>query len=165
MRQGLLFLVLLTTLGVSTGCDYSSDRVFRSDINSVHIEIFESKEFRRNLEFLLTEAVMKRVSSDTPYRIADKAQADTILSGEVLQVRQSAFAPDFISRQPRDVQMTMVIRVLWKDLRNGRILMDRPLLLQGIDYLPAAGESEAYAEQRVVDRMAARIVSQMYNDW
>lgn len=125
----------------------------------------ESKEFRRNLEFLLTEAVMKRVGSDTPYRIADRGRADTILSGEVLSVRQSAVAPDFVSRQPRDTQMTLVIRVLWKDLRNGKILMDRPLLLQGIDYLPAAGESEAFAEQRVVDRMASRIVSQMYNDW
>ncbi len=157
--------MLLVLVGCCWGCGYSSDRVFRSDINTVHVEIMESKEFRRNLEFLLTEAVMKRVASDTPYRIADRGRADTILKGEVLSVRQSAVAPDFISRQPRDVQMTLVVRVQWKDLRNGKILMDRPLLLQGIDYLPAAGESEAFAEQRVVDRMASRIVSQMYNDW
>ena len=150
---------------ITTGCGYSSAAVFRSDIETVHVQIFESHEFRRNLEFLLTEAVMKRIAAETPYRVVDKGKADTILKGELLEVRQSAYAPDFVSKQPRETQMTMVVRVEWKDLRTGVVLADYPLLLQSIDYLPPAGESEAFAEQKAVDRMASRIVSSMYGDW
>lgn len=163
MNRGAFGLLLVAVS--SAGCGYSSGALFRPDISSVHVEIFESREFRRDLEFLLTEAVKKRISSDTPYRVTRKAQADTILKGEVLEVRQGTFAPDFVSRQPRDVQMTMVVRLEWKDLRSGKILLDRPLELQAVDYLPSAGETQRFAQQKVVDRMAARIVSEMYDDW
>ena len=162
--HGWVCLALLAAPVSLTGCGYSSDGLYRSGVDTVHVEIFDSREFRRDLEFMLTEAVKKRVSSDTPYRVVDRQNADTILKGELLEVRESAFAPDFVTRQPRDKQMTMVVRMEWKDLRSGEILADRPLLLQAIDYLPPGGESDAFAEQKVVDRMAARIVTQMFRD-
>jgi hypothetical protein len=160
--------LLIGALGVLaglTGCGYRSDTLFRTNVNTVYVDMFESKEFRRDLEFMLTEAVKKRIGTDTPYRLASKEKADTILKGEVLEERQAAFAPDSETRQPRDKQMTLVVRVEWKDLRNGQVLVDRPLLLQSVDYLPPAGESEKFAQQKGIDRLAARIVAQMYNDW
>jgi hypothetical protein len=155
----------LAALSASIGCGYRSDQLFRTDVETVHVEMFESREFRRDLEFMLTEAVEKRIATDTPYRVAPKEKADTILRGEVLEERQAAFAPDFRSRQPRDKQMTLVVRVQWEDLRTGQILVDRPLLLQAVDYLPPAGETEKAAQQRGMDDLAARIVAQMYNEW
>jgi hypothetical protein len=148
-----------------TGCGYSSDTLFRTDIETVHVQMFETREFRRDLEFMLTEAVKKRIATDTPYRVAPPEKADTILKGELLEERQAAFAPGFRSRQPRDKQMTLVVRMEWKDVRTGRMLVDRPLLLQAVDYLPPAGETEEFAQQKGIDRLAARIVAQMYNDW
>ena len=165
MSRHLLALGSLAALCGLTGCGYSSGELFRTDVETVHVEIFESREFRRDLEFILTEAVKKRIATDTPYRLAPKEKADTILRGEVLEERQAAFAPDFRSRQPRDKQMTMVVRVQWKDVGTGRLLVDRPLLLQAVDYLPPAGETEKHAEQKAIDRLAARIVAQMYNEW
>jgi hypothetical protein len=163
-RQFLALGAVATLCGL-TGCGYSSDQLFATDMKTVYVEMFESREFRRDLEFMLTEAVKKRIATDTPYRLAPKEKADTILRGEVLEERQAAFAPDFRSRQPRDKQMTLVVRVQWEDLRTGRVLVDRPLLLQAVDYLPPAGESEKFAQQKGVDRLAARIVAQMYNEW
>jgi hypothetical protein len=127
--------------------------------------MFESREFRRDLEFMLTEAVKKRIGMSTPYRLADKSKADTILTGAVLEERQAALAPDFRSRQPLEKQMTMVVKVQWKDLRTGKILMDQPLALQSVDYLFAAGETEKFAQQRAMDRLAERIVGKMYDEW
>ena len=156
---------LFATMLVSSGCGYSSDTLFRTDVKTVYVQMFETHEFRRDLEFMLTEAVKKRIATDTPYRVASREKADTILKGEVLEERQAVFAPDFRSRQPRDKQMTMVVRVQWKDSRTGRLLMERPELLQAVDYLPPAGESEKYAQQKAIDRLAARIVAQMYSEW
>lgn len=150
---------------VLAGCGYSSDGVFRSGVRTVHVEIFESREFRRELEFMLTEALKKRIATDTPYRLADRESADTILKGEVLEVREAAFARDFRTRLPRDKQMTMVVRVQWKDQRSGELLFADDQRLTSIDYVPALGESQAYAEQKVVNRLAERIVARMYADW
>lgn len=147
------------------GCGYRSDGLYRTDVQTVYVEMFGSKEFRRDLEFQLTEAVKKRIAIDTPYRLASKEQADTILRGEVLEERQAAFAPDFRTRLPRDKQLTLAVRLQWQDVRTGKMLVDQPVLLQSVDYLPAAGETEKFGQQRAVDRLAARIVSRMYHDW
>jgi hypothetical protein len=154
--------LLLLLLG---GCGYRADNLFRSDVRTVYVEIFESREFRRDLEFMLTEAIKKRIATDTPYRLAPREKADTLLRGEILEERQAAFAPDPLSRLPRDKQLTLALRVEWKDLRSGRLLFDQPVLMQAVDYLPAAGESERSAQDKAIDRLAARIVARMYEDW
>ncbi len=159
-RAALALAVLL--LG---GCGYRTDSLFRSDVRTVYVEIFESREFRRDLEFMLTEAIKKRIATDTPYRLAPREKADTLLRGEILEERQAAFAPDPLSRLPRDKQLTLALRVEWKDLRSGRLLFDQPVLLQAVDYLPPAGESERFAQDKAIDRLAARVVARMYEDW
>lgn len=163
-RRG-LWMSLAIGLSAATGCGYSQRAVFRDDIRTVHVEIFTTREFRRDLEFMLTEAVKKRIETDTPYRLASREKADTILRGEVRQVRQAAFAPDPRTRQPRDKQMTLAIRLQWKDQRSGKYLLDQDVLLQAIDYLPPGGESEAFAEQKLIDRMAARVVRRLFAAW
>ena len=48
---------------------------------------------------------------------------------------------------------------------NRRILVDQPALLQAVEYVPPAGESEKLAQERVIDRLAVKIVTMMYEDW
>lgn len=165
MRRFVRTLGLLLLGSLPAGCGYRADNLFRADVRTVYVEIFESREFRRDLEFMLTEAVKKRIATDTPYRLAPREKADTILRGEILEERQAAFAPDPLTRLPRDQQLTLVLRLEWKDLRTGRVLIDQPVLLQAVDYLPPAGESEKFAQDKAIDRLAARVVARMYDDW
>lgn len=165
-RHRVLFAMTLGLITlIAPGCGYSQHELFRSDIKSVHVEIFESKEFRRDIEFWLTEAVKKKISSDTPYKLASREKADTILRGEILEERRNSFAPDYATRLPRDQQLTFVMRLQWKDQRSGQMLVDQPLLLQGADYLPPAGETEYYGQTKAIDRLATRIIEKMYADW
>ena len=147
------------------GCGYTAGGPYRKGIETVHVDMFGTREFRRGLEFQLTEAVKKRVGLDTPYRLSPLERADTTLSGDILEVRQAAWAPDPLTRQPREKQMNLAVQVRWKDLRTGKMLFDAPIRLQAADYLPAAGETEAYTEQRVIEKMAQQIVAQMYDPW
>jgi hypothetical protein len=148
-----------------TGCGYRAGELYRSEVNTVYVDMFGSREFRRDLEFMLTEAVKKRIGADTPYRLASREKADTILSGEVLEERQAAFAPDYLSRLPRQKAATLAVRVTWKDMRTGKILVDQPVLLDTVDYLPPTGETERFAQQKLVDKLARRIIAQMYAEW
>lgn len=157
-------LLVLVGAAALTGCGYSSSNLFHDDVRTVYVDMFETREFRRDLEFMLTEAVKKRVGLETPYRLASREQADTILQGELLEERQAAYAPDSRTRLPRDRSLTLAVRVQWKDQRSGKLLADRPVLIDTVDYLAPAGESEAFAQQKAIDRLARRIVDTMKRD-
>ncbi len=167
-RTGMI-LVLST---VVHGCGYTTDRGFRETnsnndrIRTIAVEVFESKEFRRGIELQLTESLKKRINSDTQYRLAKKSYADTILTGEVREVRQSTIGRDFRTVRPRETAATLLVSFQWKDLRNGEILMERPNFVQTVDYTRLLGEDFYHAMQRETDRMAERIVEAMEShDW
>lgn len=162
-RRGLWIFAPAVLLGA--GCGYRTDRPFRRDVKTVAVEIFDNKDFRRGLELQLTEALAKRIESETPYRLAKRETADTLITGEVREVRQATLGDDFRTALPRETAATMIVAFQWKDLRTGQILLDRPAFAQTVDYVPPLGENFYHASQRICDRMAERMVEQMEADW
>jgi len=171
VRRNRLTLSVLC-LGILSGCGYTTDRtkIYRTSntqgkpIRTVAVDVFGSREFRRGLEIQLTEAVKKRLNSDSPFRIANKDYADTLLSGEVKEVRQATIGRTFDTAQPRETSQTVVVAFQWKDLRTGEVLVDRPNFVQTVDYVPPLNEDFYHASQRSMDRLAERIVEQMETD-
>lgn len=154
------------------GCGYSADRTAvarktnsRNDrIRTVALDVFESKEFRRGLELQLTEALAKRLEGETPYKLTDKKRADTLLTGEIKEVRQSTIGRDFKAVRPRETTATVLVSFQWKDLRTGEILVDRPNFVQTVDYIRPLGEDFYHASQRAMDRLAERILEEMESE-
>lgn len=163
-RSGLAALVMLLVLG-GVGCGYSTARPFPADIRTIHVEMFHSREFRRELEFRLTEAVVKRIEMDTPYRIAPLDRADAVLTGEILEVRNRTLGNDFDTDLPREIGSTIIVRVRLKDLRSGRIIMDRPRELHQVSYIPPVGETFTQGMTRGLDGLAEQIVEAMETEW
>ena len=93
MRRDALTLVTGLLSGLA-GCGYLTQRPFPTDIRTIHVEMFHSKEFRRELEFRLTEALIKRIEMDTPYRIAPKRTADAVLSGDMMRYFEGVLERD-----------------------------------------------------------------------
>jgi hypothetical protein len=89
------FLVLAALIGFcfvvclwSSGCGefdlsgYSDDWLYPQDVSSVYLEMFDSASFQRGHEYILTDALAKRIEAQTPYKIvSNRNRADTILSG------------------------------------------------------------------------------------
>ena len=148
-----------------SGCSYSTERPFRDDIQTVHVEMFDSKDFRRELEFTLTEAIAKRVEVDTPYRLARREQADSVISGSILEIRQRTLGSDFETDRPRETGVTFVTRWQWKNLQTGEILRDQPRFIYTTTYIPPVGESFDTGAVRGLDGLAARIVADMERNW
>ncbi len=168
-----LGLCVAAALGLSAcGCGYSTDRSanFRTAnaekdrIRTVALDIFQSREFRRGIELQLTEALAKRIEAETPFKLAKKERADTVLTGEIRQVRQGTIGRDFERVEPRETAATLVISWQWKDLRTGEVLVDRPRFVHTVDYIRPVGEGFYHAMQRDVDRMAESIVELMETD-
>ncbi len=160
-----LIIFAITSLIAISGCSYSTDRPFRKDIKTICVKPFSSRAFRRRIEMNLTEAIKKRINMDTPYKLTDEAHADTILTGEVLDVRQGTMGRDFRLNRPRETQLTLIVSFQWKDLRTGKILVKKDRWLATYDYSRPVGETEYIALQGAVDRMAETIVEQLERDW
>jgi len=129
------------------------------------VEMFQSKEFRRELEFRLTEAVVKRVEQDTPYRIAPRKTADAVLTGEVLKVDNRTLGDDFDTDLPREIGSTVVVRFRLQDMRSGNILVERPRFVYQTSYIPPVGETFTQGMTRAMDGLAEQIVESMESVW
>ncbi len=151
--------------GAVMGCGYSTKRPFRTDIQTVHVEMFHSKEFRCELEFRLTEAIGKRIEMDTHYRLAPRQRADAVLSGEILEVENRTLGDDFALGLPREIGSTVVVRVRMQDMRSGEILIERPRLVHRTTYIPPVGETFTQGMTRALDGLAERIVELMELQW
>ncbi len=147
------------------GCGYSTERPFRQDVQTISVEMLHSRAFWRELEFNLTESLVKRIELDTPYRIAQREQADTLISGEILEVQQRTLGNDFQTDLPREIGTTFVVRWHWKDLRNGEFLREYPRFVHTTTYIPPVGEDFDTTRVRGVDTLAERMVEAMENDW
>jgi hypothetical protein len=127
--------------------------------------MFQSKEFRRELEFRLTEAVAKRIEMDTPYRLAPRRTADALLSGEILEVKNRTMGDDFDVDLPREIGSTIVVRFRFQDMRTGESLVDRPRFVYQTSYIPPVGETFSEGMTRGLDGLAEAIVEAMETGW
>lgn len=156
---------LLAGICLLSGCGYSSSGLYREGIKTVYVEMFQSKEFRRGIEFQLTEALRKQIDRSTPYRNAPKEKADTIITGEVLEWREASLGRSFLTALPRETAGTLAIRYRWQDMRTGKLLVDRPRLVTTVEYVRPVGETVYNGRDDAVDRIARRVVESMTASW
>jgi hypothetical protein len=152
-------------LALAGGCGYSASHPFRTDIQTVHVEMLQSKEFRRELEFRLTESIVKRVERDTPYRIVPKERADAVFSGEILAVENRTFGVDPETDLPREIGSTVVVRFRLQNVRTGEVLLERPRFMYQTSYIPPLGETFDDGMTRAMDGLAEQIVEAMESAW
>ncbi len=158
-------LIVAACTAMLGGCSYSTERPFSREFQTIHVEMLDSREFRRELEFRLTEALVKRIEMDTPYRIAERETADVLLTGEILSVGNRTFGTDFETGLPREIGSSVALRFQVKDLRTGAILVDRPRFVYQTHYIPPVGESFDKGMVRGLDGLAEAMVETMETPW
>ncbi len=81
---------LFTCLGLC-GCaemsGYSNESLFREEVSSVCLEMFDNQTFRRGVEYELSDALAKRIEAQTPYKLVSSVdRADTVISGQITAI-------------------------------------------------------------------------------
>lgn len=145
--------------------NYQWNSLFRQDIQSVAVPVFVTKDFRRGVELRLTEAVIKQLEASAPYKVVPRERADTILEGQVTSVSVGTVNRDFRTNLPKVNSLTLTVDFTWKDLRNGRILMQRRNFQQEANFFPSLGEGEFAGSQDAVEKLALGIVQELQADW
>lgn len=165
-------LLIFACLPGTIGCGYTVGKSFDRDIKTVAVPIFQNETDRRGLEFQLTEAVQKEITKRSHYKLAKGLDADTRLTGQIVGFRKDVLG-ETRDDDPRELQTSLQVKVLWEDIRSGTILAQEeiPLSLDPIpmsaqsDFSPEVGQSLASALNDVYDLMARRIVNLMELPW
>jgi hypothetical protein len=138
----------------------------RTDVRTVAVAVFASKEFRRELEFDLSRELVKTIEMRTPYKVVhDPKRADTELRGEILILNAPVFSENLDTDSPQDVQVTVTCWFEWKDLRTGEVLTRRDEISGSGTYAVAIGETLDSATHEAIRRLAEHIVEAMEADW
>ena len=165
-------LMLLFSVAATVGCGYTLGTPMVQGVRTVHVPVFTCDSFRRNMDYLLTEAVQREIRTRTSYRLDDAETADTILRGRIVEIRKSPLSETRYD-DPRELQLMVGAEVTWVDRRSGQILQQQtfpigPELTQqasNVSFAPEVGHSLATAQQESAQRLAARIVDLMEMPW
>jgi hypothetical protein len=163
---------LLAALAGCAGYRMGPAAIYPADIQTVYVPVFESDSYRRGLAERLTEIVIKEIEERTPYKVVSSPQADSILTGKIVNDTKRVIIED-AEDQPRMTQINFVVHVSWVD-RKGDLVSaagDVPVpaqvveLSQGSELIPEFGMSTATAQQEALVRLGRQIVGLMENPW
>jgi hypothetical protein len=158
-----------TTVGL-TGCGaYTTKSQYRPGIKTVAVPIWTRGKdvYRRDLEIDLTEALVKRIEQDTPYKVTSEARADTKLTGRIVRIQQRVLSKSRETGRAIEVEATFVIAFTWTDLRTGKELEKRTNVRVAGTYLPTPPFREEFFQgsQAIINKAARRVVEAMEAPW
>ena len=185
MKNRLIRILVLTAAMTAGGCGYGqagsaatesgSDSgglagyhwksLYREDVRTVAVPVFANKSYRRGVEFALSKAIVNQLEAQSPYKVVPRDRADTILEGEITDIVLRTYSQDPRTAIPQEQLYLVRINFTWKDLRTGKVLVERRRFEQSSTYYPTLGEGQFVGSQENVERLALAIVQEMQADW
>ncbi|MCK5564967.1 MAG: hypothetical protein KAJ07_06935 [Planctomycetes bacterium] len=178
MKNTLKYNLLVTIASVvcicifANGCGssgmegYTHQWLYPEDVSTVYVKMFDNKGFRRGQEYVLTDAICKRIESQTPYKIvSDMDRADTLLSGQVGSIGSSVLSTDRYSGRPLGYEVYADVVVTWTNLKTGQVLVNNETVSASSSYSSQLGQDFEYASNVAMNKAAQRVVELMETEW
>jgi hypothetical protein len=180
--------------GETTILGYHFGSRARPDVKTVRVPIFRNTTYFRDIEYELTQAVIKRIQDTTPYKVITDGPADAQLTG-VIRVGLGHVGIQNELNEARSRDFTLAVEVTFMDTRSGQDyflpVTQQPALppapptvnldplappppvphlkphvvAKSATYAPELGQSFATAKQKVIDDIAIHIVNMMECPW
>jgi hypothetical protein len=157
------------------GCGYSIRPPYNKDISTVYVPPFRSRTFRRDVNLMLTEEVIKEIERRTPYKVVGHEEgADTTLQGEINFTDKNLILPNPFNL-PRQLTATLTANMTWTDNRSEKPIGDPAQVQNGqpggmvvttvYNFFPEIGETSEAAFYRTAEKLAIQIVNMMEKAW
>jgi hypothetical protein len=139
----------------ASACGYRLGYVPRANLRTIAIPIAENESLRREVEFPLTEAIVREVQRRTPLIVADAGRADAVLRVVIARFEERVLVEgkddEVLEAAAR---ITLDVRLI--DRRGREILRRR---LDEIAEFPVSGNDRfATAAPDALERLAERVV-------
>lgn len=165
--HGLAAALLAAASLAVVGCGgYSRHDLFPEDVRTVTVQTFQNKTFYKGVQFDLSEALIKQIELETPYK-AVSGSADTLLEGVITDIQQRKLSRTSKGGLVQEVEVRLVVNFQWKDQRTGKLLRQRKgFIAVGRHVLTSPiGEPFQTGQHGAVQRLAQQIVATMRSDF
>ncbi|MFM9957680.1 MAG: LPS assembly lipoprotein LptE [Phycisphaerales bacterium] len=151
--------------GASAGYTFGSGH--RTDIRTVAVPIFENRTFTHGLEMQLTEAIVKEIHRVTPWRVAPRDGAETVLTGAITGADIRKLSSQRDSGLLQEGAVELAVNFEWKSTSDGKVLVGRRNFRAAEPFVPARGAQERLEVGQIsaIDQMAKDIVSELRGSW
>jgi lipopolysaccharide assembly LptE-like protein len=106
------------------GYQVGQNALYDCSIHTVRLPIFQNHTLLRGIEFDLTKAVQRAIEQQTPYKVVGPDQdADTELTGTIISFTKGTLNVNQLN-EVREQETTLVVEVMWRNLRTGEVLSD-----------------------------------------
>jgi hypothetical protein len=169
IRTYLLIAFVLFLAGCSSNptTGYSTASLYDQQFNSVCVPIFENETMSKNMEFMLTDAVVKQIQARTPYRVLGDTHADTMLTGTITDIKLSAISRSRTTGLDNEMLITATINFEWLNLRTGKRILGRERFSSTALFIPSQPSSEPIemGQFALVQQLSSDIVDQLQAAW
>ncbi len=158
------------TFSALSGCallkGYSNKSLFPGNVKSVCLEMFDNQTFRRGIEYELSDALAKRIETETPYKIvSDRNRADTVISGRIVSIGESALSTERETGRILEKEVELVAVVNWKNLNTGQLLINNQTVNSSASYSEYQMQDFKYGSSLAANKLARNIVELMEVKW
>ncbi len=155
--------LLVCAVALTSSCwwGYAPERLFAEDVRTVYVEFFDNATFRRELEVDLTRAVVAQLKLRTPLAFAPREDADSVLSGELLEFTERTKVKTETDRVLK-TQVTAKVRFRWTDRRTGTDLVAQQTVSESVRIVEAL---EGSVSDLVLREVAESVVEAMEEPW
>lgn len=166
-------LAALAALIAPAGCasdprdGYSMSPAHDESVRTVHVPMFGNKTFFRGIEMELTDAIVKEIQANTPWRVVSQGNADTVLSGTITNSDLRAISTAEGSGLVQEQGVEIVLEFAWRNNRTGRVMVERRNFKGADIFIPArlVGESLETGQSAAIQRLAKSVVAELRSSW
>ena len=137
--------------------------IYAGELDQVFVAYFDNDTYYRDLQFQLTEQIVSEIVSSPGLHLSSKEDAEVVLTGTLLDVRQHVLAED-PSQQPLLTSVTLTVEARVEDSRSGEVLRSSRLSQHG-EFAPTQGETLFSAQAEAIEFLARDIVRLLEEDF
>lgn len=160
-------LALLAWTLPGCGSFYSFRAPFDKSVRTVYVPIFKSQSYRRDLNWQLTDLVIKEIEKRSLYKVVGRPdEADTILEGTIMNADKNIIVENPYNL-PRQLTAMLSVKVTWTHNPPTKQEEGRPpvLVSESVPFVPEVGESASSGFYMACQRIATQIVDMMEEPW
>lgn len=164
---GLLAMLLGPGCATDPTQGYALASAHDETVRTVAVPIFQNPTFEHGLEVELTDAIIKEIQANTPWRVTTEGTANTVLTGSLTDHRLRRLSTNRGTGYVQELDVQLTVNFEWKDNRTGRTLVARRNFTASDTFIPAnpLGERLESGQHAAVQRLARDIVAELRSTW
>ena len=156
-------ILLINLLFCSCGYYSFSGSSLPSHLKTVAIPVLDDRTSEFGVRELITEALIEEFTKDNTLKISDPRNADSILEGIIINIRDQAGAYD-ASEQVKDIKVYITVDVKYHDVKKRKIIWEEQITQWGT-YDPEASDGRTNGITEAIDKLVADILNKIIAGW